>query len=158
MEWNAFDIICGIIVLFMLVRGLARGALAEIFSVGAIIVGIAVAVIFSASLGGIVEEHLGLTNWGRIIAFFGLFLVTYIIMKIAEKTLKSFVDTVNLQNLDKALGVLLGIVEGASLVALVIFLLRLQPVFDVQNVLGGSLCVRMLDPLLISVVSNVSNV
>ncbi|MDR1316160.1 MAG: CvpA family protein [Spirochaetales bacterium] len=155
MEWNALDVICGIIVLFMLIRGLLRGALAEIFSVGAIIVGIVVAVIFSAPLGGIVEEHLGLSNWGSIIAFFGLFLVSYIIMKIMEKTLKSFVETVNLQNLDKALGVLLGIVEGVALVALVIFLLRLQPAFDVQSVLGGSLCVRTLDPLLIYAVSNV---
>jgi membrane protein required for colicin V production len=155
MEWNALDIVCGIIVLFMLLRGLLRGALAEIFSVGAIIAGIAAAVIFSARVGILVEAHIGFNNWGRVIAFMALFLVTYIVMKIMEKALRGFIERVNLQNLDKAVGLFLGLVEGAALAALVIFLLRLQPVFEVRGILAGSLCVKILDPLLIFVVNNV---
>jgi membrane protein required for colicin V production len=155
MEWNALDIVCGIIVLFMLLRGLLRGALAEIFSVGAIVVGIAAAVVFSARLGALVEERMGFNNWGRVIAFLGLFLVSYIGMKIIQKALKGFVDNVNLQNLDKALGFFLGLVEGVALAALLIFLLRLQPVFDLGGILAESLCARILDPLLIFVASNV---
>jgi membrane protein required for colicin V production len=155
MEWNGFDIVCGIIVLFMLLRGLLRGALAELFSLGAVIAGIAAAVIFSASIGVLVEEHLGLNGWGRIIAFMGLFLVTYIIMKIIKKLLKSFVDSVNLQNLDKALGFFMGLLEGLALVALLIFFLRLQPLFDVRGMLAGSLCVKIIHPLLFLVVDHV---
>ncbi|MDR1625183.1 MAG: CvpA family protein, partial [Spirochaetia bacterium] len=134
---------------------LLRGALAEIFSVGAVVVGIAAAVVFSSSLGVVIEERMGLNNWGRIIAFMALFLAAYVVMKIAQKTLKGFVESVNLQNLDKALGLFLGLVEGVALAALVIFLLRLQPVFDLQGILAGSLCVKILDPLLVLVVRNV---
>ncbi|MDR1933893.1 MAG: CvpA family protein [Spirochaetales bacterium] len=155
MEWNALDIVCGIIVLFMLIRGLLRGALAEFFSLGAIVAGIVAAVLFSASLGAAVEEYIGFNNWGRIIAFMALFLVTYVVMKIMEKILKGFVNSVNLQNLDKALGVFLGFAEGIALAALVISVLRLQPVFDLRNVFEGSFCVRNLAPVLTFIVSNV---
>jgi membrane protein required for colicin V production len=155
MEWNYLDIVFAIIVFFMLLRGLLRGALAELFSVGAIAMGIAVAVIFSGAAGAAVEEKLGARGWGRIIAFLGLFLVSYIVMKLAEKLLRGFVANVNLQNLDKALGFFLGLVEGIALLALIIFILRLQPVFDVDGILAGSLCVRMLDPLVVFVVKNV---
>jgi membrane protein required for colicin V production len=155
MEWNYLDIVLAIVVLFMLLRGLLRGAIAELFSVGAIIAGVVVAVIFSAGIGAAVEENLGARGWGRIIAFMGLFLVTYVFMKIAEKALKGFVNNVNLQNLDKALGLFLGLVEGIALAAVVIFALRLQPLFDVQSILAGSLCVRMLEPLMGIVLQNV---
>ncbi|MDR3201073.1 MAG: CvpA family protein [Spirochaetales bacterium] len=155
MEWNYLDIVLAIIVLFMTLRGLLRGALAELFSVGAIVAGIVVAVIFSSGIGAAVEENLGARGWGRIIAFMGLFLVTYVLMKIAEKVMRGFVNNVNLQNLDKALGLFLGLVEGAALAAVVIFALRLQPLFDVKNILSGSLCLRMLEPLIAIVLQNV---
>jgi membrane protein required for colicin V production len=155
MEWNSLDIVLGIIVLFMLLRGLIRGALAELFSVGAIVVGIAAAVIFSAQAGVALEQNIGLNGWGRIIAFLGLFLVTYVVMKLLEKVFKGVVASINLQNLDKALGLFLGIIEGIALTTLVIFVLRLQPVFDVEDILSGSLCVRILEPLMSFVVKNV---
>jgi membrane protein required for colicin V production len=154
-EWNHIDIVFAIVMLFMLLRGLLRGALAELFSVGAIVAGIAVAVIFSAGAGAMVEEKFGLAGWGSIIAFLGLFLVTYVVMKLVEKTLRSFVESVKLQNLDKALGLLLGLVEGLAIVAVVIFVMRLQPVFDFREILAGSLFVRLLDPLVGFVVRNV---
>ena len=155
MEWNHLDIVFAIIAAFMLLRGLLRGALAELFSAGAIIAGIAAAVLFSASAGAMVEERFGYSGWGHIIAFLGLFLVTYVVMKILEKIVRSFVETVKLQNLDKALGFFLGLIEGIALVAVVIFILRLQPVFDVKSMLAGSLCVRMIDPLVVFVLRNV---
>ncbi|MDR1931206.1 MAG: CvpA family protein [Spirochaetales bacterium] len=155
MEWNSLDIVFAIIALFMLLRGLLRGALAEFFSVGAIAAGIAAAVIFSAPAGAAVEAYLGARGWGRVIAFMGIFLVTYVLAKIMEKLLRGFVNNVNLQNLDKALGIFLGLLEGIILVSLVIFALRLQPLFDVKSILAGSLCVRMLEPLMAFVLTNV---
>jgi membrane protein required for colicin V production len=127
---------------------LFRGALAELFSLGAIAAGIAAGVIFSADLGGWVETGLGLNGWGRIIAFMGIFLVTYVIMKILEKALRGFVNSVNLQNLDKALGLFLGLIEGAALVGIIIFVLHVQPIENLRNLADRSLCGRTLKPLM----------
>jgi len=155
LEWNHIDIVFAIITAFMLLRGLLRGALAELFSVGAIIGGIVAAVVFSARAGIEIEERLGYSGWGHIIAFCGLFLVTYVVMKLTEKILRKFVESINLQNLDKALGFFLGLVEGIALVAVIIFILRLQPVFDMESTLAGSLCVRIVNPLVLFVLGNV---
>jgi membrane protein required for colicin V production len=76
-------------------------------------------------------------------------------MKLLEKVFKGVVASINLQNLDKALGLFLGIIEGIALTALVVFVLRLQPVINVVDILSGSLCVRILEPLMSFVVQNV---
>ena len=155
MNWNSLDVVLALVVFLMLVRGLLRGALAELFSVGAIVAGIAAAIIFSGPVGVLVEERLGLNGWGRVIAFLGLFIVTYVVMKLAEKIMRRFVENVSLQNLDKALGFFLGLVEGLALAALVVFVLRLQPLVDLHDVLAGSLSVRILDPLVAFVTAHV---
>ncbi|MCL1817342.1 MAG: CvpA family protein [Spirochaetaceae bacterium] len=154
-NWNSLDIVLALVVLFMLLRGLLRGALAELFSVGAIVGGIAAAIIFCGPVGVVVEERLGLNGWGNIIAFLGLFIVTYLVMKVAQKILRGFVENINLQNLDKALGLFLGLIEGLALAALIVFVLRLQPLVDLRDVLAGSLSVRVLDPLVFFVISHV---
>ena len=155
MDWNSLDVVLALVVFFMFVRGLLRGALAELFSVGAIVTGIAVAAIFSGPVGVSVEQSIGLNGWGRVIAFLGLFIVTYIVMKLAEKILRRFVENVNLRNLDRALGLFLGLVEGMALAALIVFVLRLQPLVDFRDVLAGSLSVRVLDPLVAFVAAHV---
>jgi membrane protein required for colicin V production len=148
MDWNYLDIVFAILAAFMVLRGLIRGALAEFFSLGAIAAGIAGGVIFSADLGRWVEAGLGLNGWGRIIAFLGIFLITYVVMKILEKALRGFVDSVNLQNLDKALGLFLGLIEGAALVGIIIFVLHVQPIDSLRNLADRSLCGRTLKPLM----------
>ena len=155
MDWNSLDIVLALVIFFMLLRGLLRGAMAELFSVGAIVAGIAIAIFFSGPAGVAVEEHMGWIGWGRMIAFLGLFIVTYLVMKLAEKTLRRFVENVNLQNLDKALGLFLGLVEGLALAALIVFVIRLQPVVDLSDVLAGSVSVRVLDPLVAFVIAHV---
>jgi membrane protein required for colicin V production len=148
MDWNYLDIVFAILAAFMILRGLMRGALAEFFSLGAVVAGIAAGVIFSADLGRWVETSLGLNGWGRIIAFMGIFLVTYIIMKILEKALRSFLASVNLQNLDKALGLFLGFIEGVALVGIIIFVLHVQPIDSLRNLADRSFCGRTLKPLM----------
>ena len=155
MDWNSLDVVLALVLLFMLLRGLIRGAIAELFSVGAIVAGIVAAIFLSGSVGVSVEQSMGLNGWGRVIAFVGIFIVSYLVMKIGEKILRRFVENVNLQNLDKALGLFLGLVEGLAVAALIVFVLRLQPVVEMREVLAGSLAVRVLDPLVAFVISHV---
>lgn len=147
MNWNFLDIIFTIIMVFLALRGLIRGFIGEIFSVGAVVVGVGAAVFFSAALAPAVEKALGLESWGQIIAFLGIFIVAYLVMKLTEKALRGVVENINLQNLDKAMGFFLGIVEGTVVVALLVFVLRIQPLFDFSAFLGGSVLARLLSPL-----------
>ncbi|MDR2588712.1 MAG: CvpA family protein [Spirochaetales bacterium] len=151
-NWNYLDGVFAALVLFMALRGLFRGALAELFSVGGVGAGIAAAVLFSARLGPRVEEALSVQGWGQVIAFFGIFLFVYVVMKILEKALRGIVEKISLENLDKALGFVLGCAEGVILTGAVIVVMRIQPLFDVEGVLGGSLTADFLMPFIVSVV------
>lgn len=149
MEWNFLDIVFGILILLLAVRGLIRGFIGEVFSVGAVVVGIGAAVIFSSVLAGPVEEMLNIRGWGQVIAFLGIFLVVYIVLKIVEKALKGVIENIHLENLDRALGLFLGIVEGLVVVGALVLMLRLQPFFDFSASLEESTVVRILTPLLV---------
>ena len=147
MDWNVFDIVFGIIILFLALRGLLRGFIGEVFSLGAIVAGIGAAVLFSSLFADYLEVSLNIRGWGHVVAFLGTFLIVYVAMKIIEKALKVVIETVHLQNLDKALGLFLGFVEGVIVAGFFIFLLSLQPFFDLSGPLGNSLVVRFITPL-----------
>jgi membrane protein required for colicin V production len=147
MAWNILDIVFVIIIVFLAIRGLIRGFLGEIFSVGSVVAGLGAAVFFSSALAGPVERALGISGWGQIIAFLGIFVVAYLVMKLVEKALRNVVEGVNLQNLDKALGFFLGLVEGAVVAGLLVLVLRAQPLFDFSGPLSGSVIARILTPV-----------
>jgi membrane protein required for colicin V production len=58
------------------------------------------------------------------------------------------VEGVHLGKLDKVLGFIVGAVEGLALVAAVIFIIRIQPLFEPSSVLDGSVFNQSLSPLL----------
>lgn len=148
MAWNSLDIVFAIIIVFLSVRGLIRGFLGEFFSIGSVVAGLGAAVFFSSALAGPVERTLGVSGWGQVISFLGLFLVTYLLMKFIERTLRRGMEGISLQNLDKALGFFLGLGEGIIVTGLLILVLRAQPLFDFTALLEGSLLARILSPLI----------
>lgn len=147
MHWNALDVVFGLILLFLTIRGLFKGFVGEIFSVGAVVAGIGTAVFFSAALAGPVERVLHLRGWGHPVAFLGLFLAVYIVLKLIEKGVKGIVERINLENLDRALGFFLGFAEGVIVVGLLVFLLRFQTFVDMSKPLSESFVAGMLTPL-----------
>ena len=81
-------------------------------------------------------------------AFLSLFLVVYIVVKLFEKALNRLVERIQLEGLDRALGFFLGIVEGAFVVFVIVWIVRLQSVVDVGDLLERSVIARLLLPLL----------
>lgn len=138
MAFSVLDIIFLVLIGIAAIRGAFRGFVTEFLSAAAIILGIIAAVFFSKAAGRIVATQLGLTNWSEIIAFLIIFLAVYIIIKIFEGALNNFVDTLKLGGLDKALGFFLGILEGVLLAAVIVFLLTVQPLFDVTGIVEES--------------------
>jgi len=147
MEWNTLDVIFGILLLFLSLRGMLRGFVGEVFSIGAVALGLGAGYFFGPSVAPVVEQKLHLPGWGSVVAFLGVFLLVYVLLKIIEKLFRGFIESLHLQNLDKALGLFLGIGEGLILILLLLWVLRIQPIFDAKALLQESWIARFLLPL-----------
>jgi membrane protein required for colicin V production len=150
MNFAAVDIVFAVVILILTLRGLMRGFIEEVFSLGALVLGLAAALLFSAALAKPVEQTFGIpAGWGQVVAFLAVFLVVYIVLKIVEKALHGLAEKVNLENLDKALGLFFGLFEGLIFVALAILVLRWQPFIKADAFLKDSLTARHLVPLVL---------
>jgi len=149
--YAGIDIVFLIVVLFFGIRAAIRGFVKELLGTGAFILGIIVAMLFSGVVAGWVERLMGPTIWSQVIAFLAIFLVVYLVVKIFENALNKLVERIHLDQLDHALGLFLGLVEGFVVVFLVLLLIQLQPFFDPEPVLEGSIGARLLLPFLPSV-------
>jgi membrane protein required for colicin V production len=144
----AFDIVSIIILLIIAIRATFRGFVAEIMSMASIIVGIAIAVIFTHPVSVILQGYIGESFWNTIIAFLGLFLISYLLIKIFENSLNTLIEKVQLEKLDQALGFFLGLIEGFLLIVILVFLLKAQPVFSVEHLMENSFAASIADKII----------
>lgn len=135
---NVLDFICIAVIAVAAIRCAFRGFITEILSMAAVILGIVGAIFFSRAGAVLIENYLGETAWNQIIAFLAIFVLVYLVVKLVERALHSILERIRLERLDRTLGLLLGVVEGAIVVSLIVYLLRVQPVFDVDALLDGS--------------------
>jgi membrane protein required for colicin V production len=84
----------------------------------------------------------------EVMAFIILFLIVFIIIKLLEKILSDIIDRVELDSADRFLGVIFGLAEGIAVVSLILFLLRVQPLFDSSPLLSDSFFAKLLLPLI----------
>lgn len=154
---SVLDIISIIIFIIVVVRCVMRGFVEEFLSMAAVIFGIAGAVFLAGPVGKILETYFNLTMWSQIIAFLGSFIIIYIIIKILEGIIHNIFDKLNLDRLDKALGFLLGLLEGFLIVAVLIFLLSWfawVPLLNIEQLLADSLIARFIQPFLVPITQN----
>lgn len=129
----AFDIVSLIILLVLAIRATFKGFLAEIMSMASIIIGITIAVIFTRPVSLLLQDYIGQSFWNIIIAFLGLFLVSYLIIKIFENSLNTLIEKVQLEKLDQSLGFFLGLIEGFLLIVIIVFILKAQQFINISN-------------------------
>ena len=144
---NPLDIICLLILIIFVIRGIIRGFVVEFSSVAAIFLGILIAVLFSGLVATLLDQFMKPSFWNQVIAFLGLFILTYLLVKLFEAGLKNLVERAKLENLDKALGFFLGLTEGLLLIFILLFILHVQPLFPLDGQVAGSFFGRLLSPL-----------
>lgn len=144
----AFDIVSIIILLILAIRVTFRGFVAEIMSVASVLVGLIIAVIFTHPVSILLQEYIGESFWNTVIAFLGLFLISYLIIKIFENSLNSLIEKVQLEKLDQSLGFFLGLVEGFLFIVILVFVLRAQPLFEVDKLLENSFSASVADKII----------
>lgn len=138
MEIGTLDIIFGVIMLVAVIRCVYRGFITEIHSVAALLAGVIVAILLAKPVARLLEEHIGIANWTTVVAFLAVFLAVYIVVKISEGLIHRLFEKLQLERLDRALGFFLGILEGILIIGVVVFILDIQPFFDVNGLLEES--------------------
>lgn len=138
MAVNPLDIVFGVVLLVAGVRCALKGFIAEAMSMAALILGVAAAVFFSKPGATLIAAYFGQSNWNQVIAFLILFLVVYLIVKILQRILQGLFERIHLDQLDRALGLFLGLAEGVLLVVLVVYVLQVQPLIDLSKLIRGS--------------------
>ena len=145
---NPLDIVFSIIIIGMAVRCALKGFIAEFMAVASVLGGLIIGFLLFNPVAAFMEHYVGPFYLSSVVAFLVVFLVVYLIIKIFENALYKLVDKINLENLDRALGLFLGLIEGAVLVLLIIFILAVQPIADLSALLAdsfiGSIGLRML--------------
>ena len=142
------DVVFGIILLILAFRAAIRGFVKELLGTAALLLGIVSAVLFSGLVAGLIDRYIGPTIWSQVIAFLLIFLLVYVMVKIFENALNRLIERIHLDQLDKALGFFLGVVEGLLVVFVVVLLIQIQPFFDPQALIADSLFARILLPFL----------
>ncbi|TFH04541.1 MAG: CvpA family protein [Spirochaetales bacterium] len=148
MEFAGIDIVFGIIIAILAFRAAIRGFVKELMGTAALFLGIIIAVLFSGMVSQLLDEFMGPTIWSQVIAFLGLFLVVYLVIKIFESALNKLIERIHLDQLDHALGFFLGIVEGLVVIFIILMLIQIQPFVEPESLMAGSLFGRILLPFL----------
>jgi membrane protein required for colicin V production len=145
MNPSAMDLVFIILLGLLTLRGFLKGFTGEFFSIASLALGLISSVFFFKNGANFlrVRYFQNLALLPEILAFFGIFLVVFIAGKILEHIIKDIIGRLNLDKLDKVLGLVIGLAEAVALIFLVLFLLRIQPLFDGSSFLEGSIFARV---------------
>jgi membrane protein required for colicin V production len=148
MSFSPLDAVLTLVLLVFVGRGVARGFVAEAFALAAVALGVLVAALLGGRLAPQVERLFGASVWSGPVASLALFAVVYLAVALVGSGLREGVENLSLEQLDRALGFILGVFEGVLVVTGAVVILKVQPLFDSKGLLDGSFYARTLLPLL----------
>lgn len=118
---TAFDYAVIVVLLLSAGLGIWRGFIYEIFALGAWITGIVCAVLFGQKVAKWFSFHLD--EWLKLIAAYALiFIVVFIAVSVVGFVFTKLARAVGLSPLDRGLGAMFGILRGALIVTVLVFL------------------------------------
>ncbi|MDR2194219.1 MAG: CvpA family protein [Treponema sp.] len=152
MQFVVIDIVCFGLILIFAIRAMLKGFVEELFSIGAMALGIAAGFFFYKNGAVFIREQspdlAGVKVVPEVMSFIALFILVFLVMKFIEKIISDIMERIHLSGIDKFLGFLLGILEGLCVTALVFFVLYIQPLFDPLPITTGSLFAAFFKPFL----------
>jgi membrane protein required for colicin V production len=147
---SVLDIVFILLIALFVIRCYLKGFISELLSMAAIVLGLLASLFFYKNGAEFVRAQFmpNVKIVPEVIAFVSLFFIVFIIIKLLEAIFKNIIYEVQLGNADKFLGVVFGLAEGIAVISLVLFLLRIQPLFDPSSLLSDSFFARLLLPLI----------
>lgn len=145
---NSLDYVLFAIIAVAALRCWFRGIIGEILSTAALVGGLLAGIFFYRQIGAWISTLVPLGGLEPFAGFIASFAVVFIVVKIVERSLRSVLENLNMDFLDKILGLGFGALEGIIISAIILLVLRFQPVVDVGSLLEGSLLARILLPII----------
>jgi membrane protein required for colicin V production len=145
------DIVFLIIIAIFALRCALRGIVGELMSMAALVLGLLSAIFFFRKTAELIRGKFipDVKALPEIVAFIGVFIIVFAVIKIFEIILKDIIDRIQLGGPDRFLGFFLGVAEGLIIVCLLLFLINIQPFVEPDLVLGDSLFADKLMPFII---------
>ncbi len=141
----AIDYIFFVIVFIFAMVTLIKGFVDEIFGKAALVLGILFGLVFYNELAKYLLPSINNVVICNILAFLILFVGVFILVKIVGAILGKIFQIRILKSLDRTLGFAFGVIEGLAIVALIIFILNIQPFFDPRPILKESFFYHLLN-------------
>ncbi|MDR2151163.1 MAG: CvpA family protein [Spirochaetaceae bacterium] len=144
------DIICIALIALLAIRGALIGFIENALSKASVILGACAALLLYKNGAAfirtkILSEAKLLPECAAFVIIFG---IVFLVVKLVQSWLKDIAERGRLKSADHFLGSLFGIIEGITVVAVMIFILNIQPLFDAQVLLSESIVAQYLLPLI----------
>ena len=150
-NFEVIDIIFVVLIVIFMIRCAIRGFVSEFMSVASVVLGLLAALYLFRNGGEFIRSSFmqgDVWHFPEVIAFIAIFVIVFIVIKIIGSLLNDIIEGIRLGGLDRFLGIFFGIAQGLVVVSLVLFVLRIQPVFDPEPLLYNSLFAERILPLI----------
>ncbi|NNV55355.1 CvpA family protein [Limnovirga soli] len=142
----SIDIIYIILIAMAVLKGYSRGLIVAIFSLLAIIIGLAAAMKFSVLVTGwlALNTHIG-TQWLPFIAFIAIFILIVIIVRSVANLIEAAIDMALLSWINKLAGIILYVLLYSMVYSIVLFYGTQMGIIS-QTTIGASTIYGFIEP------------
>lgn len=150
MNFSVLDFIFILLITLLIIRCYLKGFISEFMALAGFVLGLLAALFLYKNGADFLRAKFwpDLKSIPEIISFAALFLIVFFLIKLIKNLIIDVVDGAELTNADYIIGLFFGLLEGIAIVGLILFLLRVQPLFDSSSILEGSFFARILLPLI----------
>ena len=141
------DIILILVILLFTIMGLIKGFIDMLFNRAAPVLSIWGALLFYRTGVQYLSPYIKQELVCQIASFALIFIVLFLVVKIIQLILGKFFNTILLKQLNNVLGLVFGIVEGCTVVILVLLIMTAQPWIDFTEMLNSSHIYKFFEPL-----------
>ncbi|MBW6459157.1 MAG: CvpA family protein [Bacteroidales bacterium] len=121
---NLLDLLILVPIVWGCIRGFSKGFIIELATLAGLVLGIMAAFYFASSAAALLREYFTFNeNVARITAYVLIFITVMLLAYIIGKIIEKVVDMMALGWLNKILGALVGIVKGAVVASLLLFII-----------------------------------
>jgi membrane protein required for colicin V production len=116
------DLILAIIIILAIIKGFSRGLIVGLFSLIAIIIGLAAAIKLSAVVAGYIGKAVKISDqWLPIISFAVVFFIVVLLVRLAANAIQKMVETVMLGWINRLGGIIFYIAIYVTIFSVVLF-------------------------------------
>lgn len=151
MKMAMLDIILLILMLIFVVRCTLQGFVREVLSTASWICGILGAILFYKRGSEFIRARFfqDIRILPELLAFSGVFFIIFLLIKIVEALLKDIINRLDMGGVDRFMGLLLGFIEGLICMVVVLFVITIQPIFEIAPIIEGSVIAQLFLPLIV---------